>query len=294
MAASRPAYQSGLSVVARISVRSPSAGSSSSHAARNPVRRLPDRGLDEDLDGVAPALGQVLLQGAQRVEAGGRRELLRQQLGRGDPVDAQHPPRPGRVRPAQQVPAAMPQHDGPGVDLHRPVRLRRPVDQPQPPPGRARSDQRGRQLGADPDLVIGRRNGDRAHCPDGAGDPLRQHPDDLAEGGAHQVTGVGRVPVTFQDGHDQAHRLGGGERQRRQPQAAPHLVAAVGAADRLDRQVRLAQDGDVAPGGPLGDPEPVAEPLRGDAGSVLDGLERQQRPRGGAQVVRQGPPPSRS
>ena len=65
-------------------------------------------------------------------------------------------------------------------------------------------------------------------------------------------------------------------------------------AARLDRQVRLAQDRDVAPGGPLGDPEPVAEPLRGDARRVLDGLERQQRPRGGAQVVGQGPPPSRS
>jgi hypothetical protein len=75
MAASRPAYQSG--VVGRRTDQRPVAVGrlQQPHAARDPVRRLPDRGLDEYFNGVAPALGQVFLQGSQRVEAGGRHDL---------------------------------------------------------------------------------------------------------------------------------------------------------------------------------------------------------------------------
>ena len=76
----------------------------------------------------------------------------------------------------------------------------------------------------------------------------------------------------------------GAEHQRRQPQAAADAVAAVRPADGLDRDAGLAQDADVAPGGPLRDAELVGEPVRGDARAALDQLEGQQRPRGGARV----------
>ena len=56
-------------------------------------------------------------------------------------------------------------------------------------------------------------------------------------------------------------------------------VAAVGPRDRLDGHVRLAQDGDVAAGSPLGDAQMVTQPSGGDAGAALDGLEREERPR---------------
>jgi hypothetical protein len=65
---------------------------------------------------MGPALGQMLLEGAQRVEVGQRRERLRQRLDRDDPAYAQHAPRLPGVLPAQQVQAAVPQHDGPRVD----------------------------------------------------------------------------------------------------------------------------------------------------------------------------------
>ena len=90
--------------------------------------------------------------------------------------------------------------------------------------------------------------------------------------------------VAVEHGHDQAEGLGGAEHQRRQPQATADAVAAVGPTDGLDRDAGLAEDADVAPGGPLRDAELVGEPVGGDAGAALDQFEGQQRPCRGARV----------
>ena len=66
---------------------------------------------------VLPALRHLLLQRPERVEVVGRGERLVEDVDREDPVDAVHPPVRGDVRPAQDVPAAEPDHDRPRVDL---------------------------------------------------------------------------------------------------------------------------------------------------------------------------------
>ncbi len=91
--------------------------------------------------------------------------------------------------------------------------------------------------------------------------------------------------VAVEHGHDQGQRLGRLEHQRGQPQPAPHAVAAVGAALGLQGYAGLAQDRDVAPGRALGDPEPLGQACRGDAGTALDELEGEQGPRGRAGVL---------
>ena len=103
-----------------------------------------------------------------------------------------------------------------------------------------------------------------------------------------RVVGVGRGVVAVEHRHHQAERLGLAEHQRRHPQPAAEPVAAVGTADRLDRDPGLAQDRDVAAGGAVGDAEPLAEPVGADAGRALDQLERQQRP--GGRVARSSTP----
>ena len=85
----------------------------------------------------------------------------------------------------------------------------------------------------------------------------------------------------------------GAEHQRREPQAAADAVAAVGPAHGLDRDAGLAQDADVAPGGPLRDAELVGEPVRGDSRAALDQLERQQGPRRRADIWVHGRRPFR-
>ena len=92
--------------------------------------------------------------------------------------------------------------------------------------------------------------------------------------------------MSLQHRHDQAHRLDGGEHQRRQPQPAAHPVTPVRAADRLDRQLRLPQDRDVTPRGPVRHTEPLAQLLRGDPRIPLDNLQRHQRPRRRAHLMR--------
>jgi len=65
---------------------------------------------------------------------------------------------------------------------------------------------------------------------DGGGlpaDVLRQHPDDLAQGGADRIVGVCGCVAAVEHGHDQAKRLGGAEHQRRQPDAPAETVAAI-------------------------------------------------------------------
>lgn len=292
------------------------AGVQQAERARQPERDLGGRRVDQHVDGEAPALRQVLLEHAQRVKAGRRREPDRQRLGGHDPVYPQHPPRVPGVRPAQQVPAAVPEHHGPRVDLHRAFRRvvtvparSEPVGQPQPPPGRAGLDQRTRQQRADPRpggrcALAGLHRGARGRrarrvardVADRADERRHrggQHPDDLGEGPAHQVGRIGGGPVPLEHGHDEAGCLGGGERQRRQPQPAADLVAAVGAAHRVDRQPGLAQDRDVAPGGALGHPEPVAELLCGDPWDVLNGLKGEQCPGGRTDLVCHWQPPPR-
>lgn len=87
------------SVPVRLVRRRPQAGPAlfsrfqARQAPGHPSCRLLDGGVDHDVDRMGPALGQVLLENAQRVEVRRRRERLRQELGRDDTVRAQHPPR---------------------------------------------------------------------------------------------------------------------------------------------------------------------------------------------------------
>ena len=198
-----------------------------------------------------------------------------------DPVDPVGPAGVRAMRPAQQVPPAVPDDDRPRVDLGDPLGPGLgAVVEPDPAAVRAGLHQGGRGRGVRPGggAVGGRRGGpaDRLGL---RGHRLRQRPDDLAERAADRVGRVAGVVVAVEHGHDQAERLGGAEHQRRQPQAAADPVAAVRPADRLDRDAGLAQDGDVAAGGPLRDAELVGEPVRGDARAALHQLEGQQRPR---------------
>lgn len=142
-----------------------------------------------------------------------------------------------------------------------------------------------RQGRVDAQTRVGRRARDTADRPHRLGDLLGEDAQDLGEGRADRLGRVGRTPVSLEHGHDEAERLGGREHQRRESQASADAVAAVRAGDRLDGQVGLAEDGDVAAGGALGDAQVVAEPLRGDAGAVLDGFEGEERPRRGTRVV---------
>ena len=90
--------------------------------------------------------------------------------------------------------------------------------------------------------------------------------------------------MAVEHGHDQAESLGGGEHQRRKPQAAADSVATVRPACRFDREAGFAEDADVPAGGPLGDAELAGEPVRGNARAALDQLEGEQCPGGGARV----------
>jgi hypothetical protein len=90
--------------------------------------------------------------------------------------------------------------------------------------------------------------------------------------------------AAIEHGHDQAKRLGGGEHQRRQPDAPAEPVAAVGPPARFDGDAGLAQDRDVAARGALGHVELRRELGAGDAGLGLQQLEGPKCPRGGAQV----------
>ena len=195
--------------------------------------------------------------------------------------------RPGGVRPAQQVPPAVPDDDRPRVDLGAPLRAGlRPVAQPDPAVLRARLHQRGGDLRVGPGG--GAVRGRRGRHPDRLGLPghrLGQRAQQLAQGAADRVRGVGGLVVAVEHGHHQPERLGRGEHQRRQPDAATDPVAAVPAADRLDRDAGLAQDADVAAGGPLGDAELVGEPVGGDARAALHQLQGEQRPCGRAGVL---------
>jgi hypothetical protein len=116
------------------------------------------------------------------------------------------------------------------------------------------------------------------------GHRLREGPDDLAQRAADRVGGIARVVMAVEHGHDQAESLGGGEHQRREPQAAADPVAAVGPADRFDRDAGLAQDADVPAGGPVRDAELAGQPAGGDARAALDQLEGEQGPGRGTRV----------
>jgi hypothetical protein len=91
--------------------------------------------------------------------------------------------------------------------------------------------------------------------------------------------------VAVEHRHDQRQRLGSREHERWWAQASADPVAAVRTAHRLDRDVRVAQGGDVPPRSPVRDAEPVGQPVGSDAGAGLDELERQQRASGGVLVA---------
>src|SRR5262245_15008715 len=93
--------------------------------------------IDDDLYVVLPSHGEVLLQHRDRVEIGGWGEDSGEDLDGGDPVDAVRAPGTGGVRPTQQVPPTVADHDCPRIDLGHPLRPGLgAVAQPHPSPAR--------------------------------------------------------------------------------------------------------------------------------------------------------------
>jgi hypothetical protein len=86
--------------------------------------------------------------------------------------------------------------------------------------------------------------------------------------------------------HHEPECLVGAEHQRREPEAPPDPVPAVGSADGFDRDTGLPEDADVATGGAIGDAELLGEAFGGDAGAGLQQLQGQERPGRGARVER--------
>ncbi len=233
-----------------------------------------------------PPHGEVLLEVPHRVQPGRRLEPLVEHRRRGDPVEPVRAAGVEVLPTAQQVPAAVPDHHRPRLDVGLPLPARLgAVAEPQQPALAAGPDQGRGGGGVGPrGAAVGRGCRRTPHRLGLRGDRFGQRPDDLAERAADRVVEVVGVAVRVQRGHHQAERLVGAEHQRRQPQPAADPVAAVGAAHGLDRDVGLAQDRDVAAGRPLGDPEGGAELGGGDAGPGLQHLERAQRPGGGTGV----------
>ncbi len=189
---------------------------------------------------------------------------------------------PGCVRP-EQVPEAVPQEDGPRVDLHLP-RPRIASGRPAAAAGPRRSTGSARSSLA----LAGTRpaaQGSRRRCGPASG-LLRQHPQDLGEQRCLGSVGPKAVLGGLHDRHHEPQRLGGGEHQRREPEPAPHRMGSQRQCGLLTdwTQVRLPQDRDVAAGGPF---EFRAGPRSGCA--VMPGCsgyaERDKRPRGRAHVA---------
>ena len=259
-----PAYASGLLVLPTSSHRPSGSSRRSPSVGRIHGRTSASGSVEDEVGVVLPPLAEVGLERGGRVEVGRHVEGALEQLHLGDPVDAEGPQRVGVVRVAQQVPPAVAHHHRPRVHLEGPgVAGRRAVADAHLPLGGDRGDQPARDLRVGPDrrpLGHGARGlPHRGRLPRDVG---RQHPQDLAERGAHRVVGVGDRVLGVEGGHHQPERLGRREDQRRQPEPAPQRVAAVGTARGLDRDVGLAQDRDVAPRGALGDAEALGELAR--------------------------------
>ena len=209
---------------------------------RGSQRRTSSSGrVDLDLDRVRPALGHLLLERPERVQVVRRGERLVQHLHRGDPVDAVHPAGVGGVRPAEHVPAPVPHHDGPRVDLEGAlaVRAERVADPDAVPVGAART--RVAVVSGCGGSGSVRRALTTRSASSGRATFSGRTRTILPTARADRVVALGAA-ARLQHRHRQAERLGGGEHQRRQPQPAADPVAAVRAADRLDRDAGLAQD----------------------------------------------------
>ena len=87
--------------------------------------------------------------------------------------------------------------------------------------------------------------------------------------------------MTFKHGHYQRQRLVLGEEDWWQPHSPAEPVAAVPAAGGLDGHPGLSQDGDVAAGRALRDPEALSELAGRRAGLELQDLECLQGASGG-------------
>jgi len=218
-----------------------------------------------------PAGRQVPLQQFHVVQVVGCAELVVARDDRSDPVNAVGADRAGAMRVAEQVPASVPHDDRPRVNVFLPLAARlAAVADAHPALGRdgGYESARGRDAGAH-GPAVGRGGRDPAHGRGLLADVLRQRPDELAQGGADRVVGVrGRV-AAVKHGHDQAERLGGAEHQRRQPDAPPDPVTAIGSAGRLHRDFGFTQDLDVAARGPFGHAKLGGELAAGDAGLGL-------------------------
>ena len=290
MAASSSAYHFGLPGAADQAVVAASIGSSRPSARGIAPRHGIDRRVDDDLDVVLPADGEMVLEHGDRIEIGRRFERVVEDLDGADPVDPVRPPascacdrhskyhRPWRTTTAHgstsvthSDPASERYPSAPGGDPSRPGRESVVV----PGSGRAAARSGAGRRGPADRLGLG-------------GHRLRQRPHDLAKRAADRIGRVARVVMAVEHRHHQSECLGGAEHQGWQPQAAADTVAAVGPTHRVDRNSGLAKDADVAAGGALGDAELVGQSVGGDAWAALDQFQGEQRPGGGAGVCRHG------
>ncbi len=208
--ASCSAYHQGLLVLPTSRVVAASTCSSRPSARGSLPRDGVERGVDDDLDLVLPADGEVLLEQGDRVEVRGRGEGVVENVDAADPVDPVGPQGVRGVRMAQQVPAAVPDDQRPRVDLGDPLRPGLgPVADPHPSPVGAGLDQDARRPGVGAGGgAVGSGRGAPAYRLGLGRHRLGQRPDDLAERAADRVGGIARVVVAVEHGHHQAEGLG--------------------------------------------------------------------------------------
>src|SRR5690606_4637113 len=92
-----------------------------SHGRTDPRGDLGQGRVEDHAGGELPAEAQVLLQYGDRVETRWRYEALTGRPHRADPVDPVGADRVRAVGVAQQVPAPVPDDDGPGIHLRLPL-----------------------------------------------------------------------------------------------------------------------------------------------------------------------------
>jgi hypothetical protein len=177
-------------------------------------------------DGELPAGAEIALECNDRVQVVGWGERAVGLLDSADAVDPVAANGAGAVGAAQQIPAAVADDDGPGVDLLLPCAA-------------------GAAAIADVNPA-----------------PRRHGEHESARHGGFRMDGVA---VWCRGGMLGQRRGLLGEHDRWQPGSTTEPVAAVASPGGLDGNAGLAQDRDVSAGRPLGDAEPLGDVPRGHA-----------------------------
>ena len=238
-------------------------------------------GVDDDLDLVLPADGEVLLEHGDGVEFGGRTERVVEHLHAADPIDSVRTLSIGAMRPAQQVPATVTNDDSPRIPLGDPLRPGLgPIVKLHPLAVGACLHERGRDrrvgsggsaVGAA--AVIRRTASACAATGVGSAHDLAER---TADGSIASLASwwLSSTAITRPSASSALNINGGAV-------AAPDAVATVRPSHRVDRHAGFAQDADIPADCSLRDRELVGEPVRSDTRAGLDQFECQQRARAG-------------